>query len=63
LPLPIVQHHKQRGKGIELHILGETDGTVRCHTAYNWTEACPREIKITQTIGELKLVMVTGSLK
>jgi succinate dehydrogenase / fumarate reductase iron-sulfur subunit len=46
-----------------LHILSETDGIARCHTAYNCTEACPREIKITKAIGEVKLAMVTGKLK
>jgi succinate dehydrogenase / fumarate reductase iron-sulfur subunit len=45
-----------------LHILSETDGIARCHTAYNCTEACPREIKITKAIGEVKLAMVTGKL-
>jgi succinate dehydrogenase / fumarate reductase iron-sulfur subunit len=40
--------------------MGETDGTARCHTAYNCTEACPREIKITKAIGEVKMAMVTG---
>jgi succinate dehydrogenase / fumarate reductase iron-sulfur subunit len=46
-----------------LQVLSETNGTVRCHTAYNCTEACPRDIHITEAIGELKLAMVTGSLK
>ena len=46
-----------------LQILSETDGIARCHTAYNCTEACPREIKITRAIGEVKLAMVTGKLK
>ncbi len=45
-----------------LHVLSETDGTARCHTAYNCTEACPREIKITKAIGEVKMAMVTGKL-
>ena len=45
-----------------MHILSETDGVVRCHTANNCTMACPREIKITKAIGELKLAMVTGKL-
>lgn len=45
-----------------LQILAETDGTARCHTAYNCTEACPREIKITKVIGEVKLAQVTGKL-
>jgi succinate dehydrogenase / fumarate reductase iron-sulfur subunit len=45
-----------------LQILAEIDGVARCHTAYNCTEACPREIKITKVIGEVKLAMVTGKL-
>ena len=45
-----------------LQILAETDGIARCHTAYNCTEACPREIKITKVIGEVKMAMVTGKL-
>ena len=27
-----------------------------------FTEACPREIKITKAIGEVKLAMITGKL-
>jgi succinate dehydrogenase / fumarate reductase iron-sulfur subunit len=45
-----------------LKILSETDGTARCHTVFNCTEACPREIKITKAIGEVKMAMVTGKL-
>jgi succinate dehydrogenase / fumarate reductase, iron-sulfur subunit len=45
-----------------LQILAETDGTARCHTVFNCTEACPREIKITKAIGEVKMAMVTGKL-
>lgn len=53
-----------RDEGAEerLEILSETNGAVRCHTAYNCTEACPRGIHITQAIGELKLAMVTGDI-
>jgi succinate dehydrogenase / fumarate reductase iron-sulfur subunit len=54
---------RDEGAAERLHVLSETDGTVRCHTAYNCTESCPRDIHITQAIGELKLTMVTGSLK
>jgi len=45
-----------------LKILGETDGVARCHTVYNCTMACPRDIHITKAIGELKLAMITGKL-
>lgn len=46
-----------------LQILAETDGIARCHTAYNCTEACPREIKVTRAIGEVKMAMMTGKLE
>lgn len=46
-----------------LQILSETNGVARCHTVFNCTMACPREIQITQAIGELKLAMVTGNLE
>ena len=45
-----------------LQILSETSGVARCHTAYNCTVACPREIQITKAIGELKMAMLTGKL-
>ena len=54
---------RDEGASERLHILSETNGTVRCHTVYNCTDACPRDIKITKAIGELKLAMVTGKLE
>lgn len=45
-----------------LEIVSETDGLARCHTAYNCTEACPREIHVTKAIGELKHISLTGKL-
>jgi len=53
---------RDEGAAERLHILSETDGTARCHTAYNCTNACPRDIHITKAIGELKMAMVTGKL-
>ena len=53
---------RDEGASQRLEILSETNGTVRCHTAYNCTNACPRDIHITKAIGELKLAMVTGNL-
>ncbi|MBM3180418.1 MAG: succinate dehydrogenase iron-sulfur subunit [Chloroflexi bacterium] len=67
-PAAIVTAHRfifdsrDEGASQRLHILSETDGTARCHTAYNCTEACPRDIKITKAIGEVKMAMVTGKL-
>lgn len=46
-----------------LQILSETNGVARCHTVFNCTMACPREIQITQAIGELKIAMITGNLE
>jgi succinate dehydrogenase / fumarate reductase iron-sulfur subunit len=45
-----------------LHFLSEASGVTRCHTTFNCTVACPREIQITKAIGELKMAMVTGKL-
>ncbi len=45
-----------------LHIVSDTSGLARCHTAYNCTLACPREIQITKAIGELKMATITGKL-
>ena len=53
---------RDEGASPRLMVLAETDGTVRCHTAYNCTEACPRDIQITKAIGDLKLAMVTGKI-
>lgn len=53
---------RDEGASQRLQILSETNGTARCHTAYNCTNACPRGIHITKAIGELKLALVTGKL-
>jgi len=45
-----------------LHIISETNGLARCHTAFNCTNACPRDIQITKAIGELKMAAITGKL-
>lgn len=45
-----------------LKILSETNGVARCHTVFNCTMACPRDIPITKAIGELKMAMITGKL-
>ena len=45
-----------------LEILNEDSGVWRCRTAFNCTEACPRDIEITKAIAEVKQVMVTGKL-
>ena len=45
-----------------LEILAETSGVARCHTAFNCTMACPREIQVTQAIGDVKKALMTGRL-
>ena len=45
-----------------LQIVSETSGLARCHTVFNCTMACPRDIHITKAIGELKLATLTGKL-
>ena len=37
-----------------LDILNERSGVWRCRTAFNCTDACPRGIKVTQAIEEVK---------
>ena len=37
-----------------LDILNERSGVWRCRTAFNCSEACPRDIKVTQAIEEVK---------
>ncbi len=45
-----------------LRIVSETSGVARCHTIFNCTIACPREIQITRAIGELKMATLTGKV-
>ncbi len=45
-----------------MQVITETDGIARCHTVFNCTMACPREIEITKAIGELKMAMITGKV-
>ncbi len=45
-----------------LRIISETSGVARCHTVYNCTMACPRDIQITRAIGELKMATLTGKV-
>lgn len=46
-----------------MQIISETDGLARCHTIFNCTMACPRDIQITKAIGELKKASITGKLE
>jgi len=41
--------------------LNDREGVWRCRTIFNCTEACPREIKITKAIGEVKKAILYGT--
>jgi len=59
-PAAIVNAHRfifdsrDRAAAERLAILNDRHGVWRCHTIYNCTIACPRDIQITQAIGEVK---------
>ena len=44
-----------------LERLNDREGVWRCRTIFNCTEACPREIKITKAIGEVKKAILYGT--
>ncbi|OJX38233.1 MAG: succinate dehydrogenase iron-sulfur subunit [Chloroflexi bacterium 44-23] len=46
-----------------LEIMNEATGVWRCRTIFNCTEACPRDIKITKAIAEVKKAIITGKLE
>ncbi|HEX5726869.1 MAG TPA: succinate dehydrogenase iron-sulfur subunit [Longimicrobiaceae bacterium] len=46
-----------------LDLLNDREGVWRCRTIFNCTEACPREIKITQAIGEVKQAILYGTTR
>lgn len=45
-----------------LEILNEQFGVYRCHTIFNCTDACPRDIQVTQAIGEVKKAIAEGRI-
>jgi succinate dehydrogenase / fumarate reductase, iron-sulfur subunit len=65
-PAAIVAAHRfifdSRDQAAEqrLQILNDKFGVYRCHTIFNCTVACPRDIQITQAIGEVKAAIATG---
>ena len=67
-PAAIVQAHRfifdsRDQAGVErLKILNDQFGVYRCHTIFNCTDACPREIQVTKAIGELKRAIATGRI-
>jgi succinate dehydrogenase / fumarate reductase iron-sulfur subunit len=67
-PAAIVNAHRfifdSRDKGAKerLQILGDKTGVFRCRTTFNCTEACPRGIKVTQAIQEVKRAIMFDRL-
>ena len=65
-PAAIVQAHRfifdsrDTAAAERLEILDEQMGVWRCRTIFNCTVACPRDIKVTQAIGEVKNAIATG---
>jgi succinate dehydrogenase / fumarate reductase, iron-sulfur subunit len=59
-PAAIVNAHRfifdsrDTGADERLRLLNGREGVWRCRTIFNCTEACPREIRITKAIGEVK---------
>ncbi len=66
-PAAIVQAHRfiydsrDQAAAQRLEALADGDGVWRCRTIFNCTPACPREIKVTQAIGEVKLAIQMGA--
>jgi len=67
-PSAIVQAHRfifdsrDQGYTQRLEIMADTFGVWRCRTIFNCTNACPREIKITAAIAEVKRAITSGKV-
>jgi succinate dehydrogenase / fumarate reductase iron-sulfur subunit len=65
-PAAIVNAHRfifdsrDQASGERLAILSERSGAFRCRTTFNCTEACPRGIKVTKAIQEVKRAVMFG---
>jgi succinate dehydrogenase / fumarate reductase, iron-sulfur subunit len=68
-PAAIVQAHRfifddrDQAAAERLEVLNEQMGVWRCRTIFNCTEACPRDIPVTQLIGEVKKALASGRLE
>jgi succinate dehydrogenase / fumarate reductase, iron-sulfur subunit len=67
-PAAIVNAHRfifdsrDRGSRERLRILADKTGVFRCRTTFNCTEACPRGIKVTKSIQEVKRAILFDRL-
>ena len=63
-PAAIVNAHRfifdsrDQGGGERLRILNTGSGVWRCRTVFNCTDACPRGIKVTEAIEQVKRVLL-----
>ena len=68
-PAAIVNAHRfifdtrDKAAAERLKTLNEQFGVWRCRTVFNCTEACPRDIHVTQAIAEIKQALLSGKLK
>lgn len=67
-PAAIVNAHRfifdSRDQAAEarMEVVGDTFGVWRCRTIFNCTNACPREIPVTQVIAEVKMALASGEV-
>lgn len=67
-PAAIVNAHRfifdsrDRAAAERLEILNDAEGVWRCRTVFNCTTACPRDIKVTEAISEVKRALLTGDV-
>ncbi len=64
-PAAIVNAHRfifdsrDKGAGQRLQILNRQSGVFRCRTVFNCTDACPRDIKVTEAIMQVQRAILT----
>jgi succinate dehydrogenase / fumarate reductase iron-sulfur subunit len=67
-PAAIVNAHRfifdsrDQGAGERLDVLADRTGVFRCRTTFNCTDACPRGIKVTKAIQEVKRAIMFDRL-
>jgi len=67
-PAAIVNAHRfifdsrDQGAAQRLQILNKGSGVWRCRTVFNCTDACPRDIKVTEAIEQVKRALITGEV-
>jgi succinate dehydrogenase / fumarate reductase, iron-sulfur subunit len=67
-PAAIVNAHRfifdsrDHGEDDRLDVLSDRSGVFRCRTTFNCTEACPRGIKVTKAIQEVKRAVMFDKL-